>query len=366
MERFFWGLMTDRLGERAGRQFIAITDPGTALDKLAATRRLSRDVHQPGGHRRPVFGAVAVRARANGVDRRSGARSARGGQGDGRRLPPGESRERRVRARRVHRRGDAGGPRQADGGPAAIAGDARSLDRTADRRSTGKHGKGALPVVDEPLGGPDEYGQDRAFVAIATDRDAPDSGCSRRSKRPDIRSCASRRGWTGSAPSSSAGNLRPRSPAPRWTSIRSTSPTSPKPRRRRPAPAGAYAKTHRLPETEPLARHDHLAVHTRAFAGRSPADIVRAALTDLKPGRLRRVPLLSARERRDRDAIAGIRRAIRRKTRVASTFGVGPRYLHSTGQYHKGGPNTVAGVRDHRRRSDRRRDSGGGLLVLGA
>ena len=40
--------------------------------------------------------------------------------------------------------------------------------------STGKHGKGALPVVDEPLGRPDEYGQDRAFVAIATERDAPD------------------------------------------------------------------------------------------------------------------------------------------------------------------------------------------------
>src|SRR4029079_9213764 len=41
--------------------------------------------------------------------------------------------------------------------------------------STGKHGKGALPVVGEPLGRPDEYGTDRAFVAIATDRDQPDA-----------------------------------------------------------------------------------------------------------------------------------------------------------------------------------------------
>jgi hypothetical protein len=40
-------------------------------------------------------------------------------------------------------------------------------------------------------------------------------------------------------------------------------------------------------------------------------------------------------------AIAGIRDAIRARTRAASTFGVGPRYLHSTGQYHKGGPNTI-------------------------
>ena len=36
-----------------------------------------------------------------------------------------------------------------------------------------------------------------------------------------------------------------------------------------------------------------------------------------------------------------IRLAVRRKTHAATTFGVGPRYLHSTGQYHKGGPNTA-------------------------
>ena len=41
--------------------------------------------------------------------------------------------------------------------------------------STGKHGKGALPVVDEPLGTPDEYGADRCFVAVSTDREAPDA-----------------------------------------------------------------------------------------------------------------------------------------------------------------------------------------------
>jgi transaldolase / glucose-6-phosphate isomerase len=36
-----------------------------------------------------------------------------------------------------------------------------------------------------------------------------------------------------------------------------------------------------------------------------------------------------------------VREAIRARTHAASTFGVGPRYLHSTGQYHKGGPNTA-------------------------
>ena len=34
------------------------------------------------------------------------------------------------------------------------------------------------------------------------------------------------------------------------------------------------------------------------------------------------------------------RRAVRDRERVATMFGYGPRYLHSTGQLHKGGPNT--------------------------
>jgi len=34
------------------------------------------------------------------------------------------------------------------------------------------------------------------------------------------------------------------------------------------------------------------------------------------------------------------RRAVRDRTHAATMFGYGPRYLHSTGQLHKGGPNT--------------------------
>jgi hypothetical protein len=34
-----------------------------------------------------------------------------------------------------------------------------------------------------------------------------------------------------------------------------------------------------------------------------------------------------------------LRSVLRDRTRLATTHGLGPRYLHSTGQYHKGGPN---------------------------
>ncbi|HLR83516.1 MAG TPA: glucose-6-phosphate isomerase, partial [Nocardioidaceae bacterium] len=44
---------------------------------------------------------------------------------------------------------------------------------------------------------------------------------------------------------------------------------------------------------------------------------------------------------RDRDAdLASVREAIARRTGRPTTFGWGPRFLHSTGQYHKGGPDT--------------------------
>ena len=39
-------------------------------------------------------------------------------------------------------------------------------------------------------------------------------------------------------------------------------------------------------------------------------------------------------------AVAELREAIRAATKATTTFGYGPRYLHSTGQLHKGGPKT--------------------------
>src|SRR5262249_40192268 len=39
--------------------------------------------------------------------------------------------------------------------------------------STGKHGKGIVPVVDEPLGDPDAYGDDRIFLHLRHG-DSPD------------------------------------------------------------------------------------------------------------------------------------------------------------------------------------------------
>ena len=44
--------------------------------------------------------------------------------------------------------------------------------------------------------------------------------------------------------------------------------------------------------------------------------------------------------RAHQDALAAIRAVVRDRRNVATSVGFGPRYLHSTGQAHKGGPNS--------------------------
>ncbi len=77
--------------------------------------------------------------------------------------------------------------------------------------------------------------------------------------------------------------------------------------------------------------------HRRLAGGDRP----RGAAVD-RAARLRRVPVVPAGcAPRSKRASRRFETGSARNSRSASTLGVGPRYLHSTGQYHKGGPNSV-------------------------
>jgi len=52
------------------------------------------------------------------------------------------------------------------------------------------------------------------------------------------------------------------------------------------------------------------------------------------------VAIMAYLDRHTDAALAGARRNIANRTQSPTTFGWGPRFLHSTGQYHKGGPAT--------------------------
>jgi hypothetical protein len=207
--------------------------------------------------------------------------------------------------------------------------------------STGKRGKGALPVVDEVLGRPDEYSADRAFVAIDTDRDSVDSHrlvaletaghpVLHLSTRLDSLGAEFFRWEFATAIAGAALGINP-----------FDEPNVSEAKEKTKALLGAMRPSGRPPESSPTASSGTVDVFSSRFTGGSPAAVIRAALSSLTPPDY--VAFLSylPPDAEFAQAIADIRAGLRSRYRVASTFGVGPRYLHSTGQYHKGGPNTA-------------------------
>jgi hypothetical protein len=194
--------------------------------------------------------------------------------------------------------------------------------------STGKHGKGLLPVVDEPLGRPDEYGNDRAFVSVASESDAADEEKLRALEEagfPVLRLSIRHDGLGAEFF--------------RWEFAT--------------AVAGAALGINPFDEPNVSEAKEKTKALLADFAARGTLDdtpapasaaLAREAVQAIRPGDY--VAFLSylPGESRVEETVAGIRIAIRSRTKAASTFGLGPRYLHSTGQYHKGGPNTCVAV----------------------
>ena len=341
MERFFWERMVAAVAGDAGRHFVAITDPDTALQKLAESRRYRAVFLNPadiGGRFSALSLFGLVPAALIGAP---AAKLAVAGQAmaDG------------CRQENHH---NAGLELGAFIGSAAKQGRNKLTVVLSPRlaslglwieqliaESTGKHGTGALPVVDETLGAPDEYGNDRAFVSIGTEFDAPDEDklraieaaghpLLRLSTRIDDLGAEFFRWEFATAIAGATLGINP-----------FDEPNVAEAKEKTKSLLAAYGSTGRLPEPVAAATNAAVTVFSKQFAGSSPADVVQQAVASLKSGDY--VAFLSylPADSNVQSAVADIRRAIRTRAHVASTFGVGPRYLHSTGQFHKGGPNSA-------------------------
>jgi hypothetical protein len=196
--------------------------------------------------------------------------------------------------------------------------------------STGKGGRGVLPIVGEPLGRATEYGTDRAFVAITTDTSSPVTTLARdleNAGHPVFR-IATMAGELGgeffrwefaTAVAGAALVLNPfDEPNVREAKTRTQAQLDAR------AATGAFKLDPPFERGDGYSRREHRPVWQSAHTKRRYV-----ALLDYLPADPHRGALI------DR-----LRGAIRRRSGLATTHGIGPRYLHSTGQYHKGGPNT--------------------------
>jgi glucose-6-phosphate isomerase len=341
MERLFWTQMSAALGGDAGRHFVAVTDPGTALQKLAETRGY-RDVfiNPPdiGGRfsALSLFGLVpAALIGAPVRDLHSAGAVMAEGCHQENHENAGLILGAYIAATTVEGR---------DKLTVALSPRLRSLGLWIEQlvaESTGKHGTGSLPVVDEPLGHPGDYGTDRAFVAISTESDTPDMDrlaalehaghpVLRLSTRADGLGSEFFRWEFATAIAGAALGINP-----------FDEPNVSEAKEKTRALLEAQAATQKLTEPSPVAADEEVMVFSSRFTGDSPVAVIRNAIASMKPRDYAAFLSYLPPDNGVEAAIADIRVGIRSRTKAATTFGVGPRYLHSTGQYHKGGPNTM-------------------------
>ena len=185
--------------------------------------------------------------------------------------------------------------------------------------STGKEGKGILPVADEPLGAPGAYGDDRTFLYLRQE-DGPDpahqagvDALTDADQPVIIRAIdgpedLGRIFFVAEFAIAVAG----------W--VLGINPFD------QPNVQEAKDATNRVLEQGTEDQPD------------ADDDALRALLAGLEaPGYLAVLGFVAPSPAFD-EAVADLRVAVRDARRVATTFGYGPRYLHSTGQLHKGGP----------------------------
>jgi transaldolase / glucose-6-phosphate isomerase len=300
---YFW----DRV--RRPGQFAVVTDPGTSLDELATERnfrRVFRANPDLGGRYSALshFGLVA--GALLGVDiaellRRAGAAVAAVGAC----VPPASNPALRLGA--VLGAAAKGGRDKCTlVMPAEIGSFGTWLEQLI-AESTGKRGVGILPVAGEDLGPPEIYGDDRIFVSLGR-ADGLDALAA--AGQPVVELDYVDRFGIGSE-------------VVRWEYAI--------------AMAGAVLGINPFDQPDVEAAKQAAAKVLKEGMPDIPVEPPESVLATVKPGDYIAIQAFIDPESPDVDALQRARMALRDQYRVATTLGIGPRYLHSTGQLHKGG-----------------------------
>jgi len=211
--------------------------------------------------------------------------------------------------------------------------------------STGKNGKGLIPVDGEAPAHPQAYGNDRVFVHV-TDGSDGDAGLKALAAagHPVIR-VEMHDPWQigqffflwemATAVAGSIIGINPfNQPDVEAAKVEARALTK------------RYEETGALPLQEPVAQFGSVAIYAdaaNAAALGSPKTLAQALkvhLARLKPGDYFALLAFIEQNSAHEEALGAMRIAVRDAKRIATCAGFGPRFQHSTGQLYKGGPNT--------------------------
>jgi len=357
----FLDYFRDRVGsvlgaDKAGEAFIAVTDPGSPLDALAKTL----------GFAHIFMGEPSIGGRYSVLSKFGLAPSA----------AIGADVERLLEATKEMQRA-CGADVPPDENPGVQLGVALGIAATRFQRdkvtiiaaegatplgawleqllaeSTGKWGRGLIPIAGEPLAAPQRYGADRFFVHLQLEGQADPAQTDAvaaleraghpiaRIRMKDVWSLGGEffRWEIAVAVAGSILAIDPfNQPDVEASKIKTR------------AMMEVYAKTHSLPSETPIFRENGLALYADPRNARElgrhndVTGYLRSHFGRVNAGGPAGdyVALLAYIERNDSHTrlLTAMRATIRDTTRAATCLGFGPRFQHSTGQAYKGGPNS--------------------------
>ena len=353
-KQYFFERVRQTLGDKAGDRFVAITDPGSKLRQAAEHdqfRKIFLGVPSIGGRYSALSDFGLAPAAAMGID-----------------VP-------KFLARTSEMVSACARDFAEDNNPGVILGAilGAAYNRGRDKvtiiaspgiydlgawleqllaESTGKNGKGLIPVDRESIASPETYGYDRVFVYLKLESD-PDASLDApvdaledagqpvvRISVGDIYNLGQEffRWEIATAVAGSIIGINPfNQPDVEASKVATRKLTE------------SYEQVGSLPAESPFfeaegiklfADESNAKALNAAIGNRSLISYLKAHLDRLQPGDY--FALLAYVEMNDayEAALQSARHAVRDRKRVATCLGFGPRFLHSTGQAYKGGPNT--------------------------
>ena len=339
--QFFRGQVESSSVPRAGIHFVAITDPGRPLDKLATESGFRRTFLNPasiGGRYSALSFFGLVPAALIGIDITMLIDRAHSMvETCGNALGPRDSAAVRLGAALA---GLAKSGR--DKVTLVLSRQLRSLGPWIEQllaESLGKDGKGLVPVDDEPLGSPAVYGADRVFVAITLEGDGTydvyldaleDAGhpVIRIPIKDTLEIGAEFFRWE--LATAAAGVLLGVNPFDEPDVTRAKENTA--------ALLAAWKKSKKLPEWPADAEENGLLL--MANLGKKVAGFgsgLSAHFAQAQPGDYLAIQAYLAPTADTWSRLQELRTLLRDRLKIATTVSFGPHYLHSTGQLHKGG-----------------------------
>lgn len=329
-----------------GENFVAITDPGTMMERIAQEKKFRHIVLNPpdiGGRYSAMSFFGMLPAAVMGLDVATLLdRASRMAAACSPRIPLTKNPGARL--------GAALGA-LANGGrdkvTFTLSKDISSFATWLEQliaESTGKEGKGILPIESEEILSPDAYGNDRVFVSVRTaaSKDAKTEAAFKKLEKaghPVIRITLADK-WDVASQlflweisTAVSGAFLEIDPFDQPNVQESKDFTK--------SYIDTFKKTGSLPVEPPRFETKEMKVFsTNGIGNKSSVEsALDTLLKEVQPGDYVAILAYLRRDSANFARLQSIRRLVQKATRAATTVGFGPRFLHSTGQLHKGGAN---------------------------